>query len=152
MAIVLPFTSPLNGGLVNAANLNILQTGSQMCIASLISQRANFSPWVPSSTYPGSGVTVSNISNSIVAGGNIWEFQGSGDALFNLGPLLPVDCASASLTANTARPYLGRIWAAQGAGLSNAFYAGVAAYNDAGSLLGYIYPIKVDPIVKTVDR
>jgi hypothetical protein len=84
-----PFVSPLNGGIISAANINVEQSGAALTTASLISQRAGFSPWIPFVT--AGAVTVAPLVNAN-PGGASWSFTSTaaGQAGFTLGPLIPI--------------------------------------------------------------
>lgn len=122
------FTAPVPGGIISANNINVTQTGSKLLTASLISQQANFNPWF---ILPGSGsitATISSVQSAAVPGGRAWSFtspSNGGTATYTLGPLIPVD---------SARTYLGRIWAAKTLG-TGTFYAGYVAYKEDGTQL-----------------
>ena len=119
-----PYVSPLNGGIISAANVNVEQTGAALATASLISQRAGFNPWIPFVT--AGAVTVAPLVNGN-PGGASWNFTSTaaGQAGFTLGPLIPI---------NTARGYCGHGWAALVSG-TGTVCIGYVAYGQTGNQL-----------------
>ncbi len=120
-------TAALPGGLVQAMQINLLQTGPNLVTATLLSQVAGFNPWTSIGS-PYLTATIAVAHSSSVPGGTYYTFTsptGGGTSVYVLPVLIPVDLASA---------YLGRIWA-QNTGGVGALYVGYQAFSNTGTPL-----------------